>query len=287
MIARNVVTLLAGWCVAACGSDRPRAGAADSAAVSVPAADARPVVLCFGTSLTAGLGLDPDDAYPALLQAKIDSAEMRFRVVNAGVSGETSAAGARRIEWLLDQPVAVLVLELGANDALRGQDLTAARRNLQEIIDRTRARHPGARIVVAGMEAPPNLGVRYTREFRDLFVDLARANDAALVPFILEGVAGRAELNQADGLHPNPAGARIMAENVWRVLAPILSRAVPRETVKGSHGVKLSPPGTATGVMLQGSPKQSCGPVVVPTPSWPLPLEPQQYATPAVVTPHV
>ena len=217
--------LLAGWCAAACGGDRSRVGAADSTAALVPPADERPVVLCFGTSLTAGLGLDPAEAYPARLQAKIDSAGLRFRVVNAGVSGETSAAGLRRIAWLLDQPVAVLVLELGANDALRGQDLAAARRNLQEIVDRTRARHPGARVVVAGMEAPPNLGTRYTQEFRRLFVDLARANDAALIPFLLEGVAGRAELNQADGLHPTAAGARIMAENVWRVLAPMLGRA--------------------------------------------------------------
>lgn len=189
-------------------------------------------MLCFGTSLTAGLGLDPEDAYPALLQAKIDSAQLRFRVVNAGVSGETSAAGVRRIEWVLDQPVAVLVLELGANDALRGQDLKAARRNLQEIIDRTRARHPSARIVVAGMEAPPNLGLHYTREFRNLFMDLARANHAALVPFLLKGVAGQADLNQPDGLHPTAAGAEIMAENVWKVLGPILhegAAASPRE----------------------------------------------------------
>jgi acyl-CoA thioesterase-1 len=179
-------------------------------------------VLCFGTSLTAGLGLDPEDAFPAVLQTKIDSAELRFRVVNAGVSGETSAAGVRRIDWLLGQPVAVLVLELGANDALRGQDLKAARRNLQEIIDRTRARHPRVRVVIAGMEAPPYLGARYTREFRNLFVDLARANHAALVPFLLEGVAGQPELNQPDGLHPTAAGAKIMADNLWRVLGPIL-----------------------------------------------------------------
>jgi len=221
-MGRKVVVLLAGWCTAACGAGGPRAGTPDSTAAFAPPADERPVVLCFGTSLTAGLGLDPEEAFPALLQAKIDSAGFRFRVVNAGVSGETSAAGLRRIDWLLDQPVAVLVLELGANDALRGQDLAAARRNLQEIIDRTRARHAGARVVVAGMEAPPNLGTRYTHAFRRLFVDLARANDAALVPFLLEGVAGRAELNQADGVHPTAAGARIMADNVWRVVEPIL-----------------------------------------------------------------
>jgi acyl-CoA thioesterase-1 len=181
-----------------------------------------PVVLFFGTSLTAGLGLEPDEAYPALIQRKVDSAGLAFRVVNGGVSGETSAAGLRRIEWLLQQPVAVLVLELGANDALRGQDVAAARTNLQAIIDRTRARYPDVRVVVAGMEAPPNLGGRYTREFRDLFVDLARDNGAALIPFLLEGVGGVPELNQSDGIHPTAAGARVVADNVWRVLEPVL-----------------------------------------------------------------
>lgn len=213
----------------ACGTrtgDAMRRDAAMGDTVPAPAApaDERPVVLCFGTSLTAGLGLAPEEAYPALLQRVIDSAALGFRVVNAGVSGETSAAGLRRIDWLLEQPqrVAVLVLELGANNALRGQDLTAAKRDLQEIIDRTRRRHPGVRIVVAGMEAPPNLGRRYTREFRALFVDLARDNRAALIPFLLEGVAGRPELNQADGIHPTAAGARIVADNVWRILGPVL-----------------------------------------------------------------
>jgi acyl-CoA thioesterase-1 len=204
---------------------------ADSAVAAAAPIDERPVVLCFGTSLTAGLGLAPEEAYPALLQRKVDSAGLGFRVVNAGVSGETSAAGLRRIDWLLEQPqrVAVLVLELGANNALRGQDLTAARRDLQEIIDRTRAHYPEVRIVVAGMEAPPNLGRLYTQEFRALFVDLARANRAALIPFLLEGVAARPELNQTDGIHPTAAGERIVAGNVWRVLGPVL-RSVTRET---------------------------------------------------------
>ena len=202
---------------------------ADTAPATVAPADDRPVVLCFGTSLTAGLGLAPDSAYPALLQRKVDAAGLRFRVVNAGVSGETSADGLRRIDWLLQQPqrVAVLVLELGANDALRGQDLKAAARDLQAIIDRTRARFPGVRIVIAGMAAPPNLGTRYTREFRDLFVSLARENQAALIPFLLEGVAGRPALNQADGIHPTEAGARIVAGNVWTVLKPVLRRVTP------------------------------------------------------------
>lgn len=143
--------------------------------------------------------------------------------MNAGVSGETSAAGVRRIDWLLSQPVAVLVLELGANDALRGQSVGAARRNLQEIIDRTRARYPDVRVVIAGMQAPPNLGRRYTAEFRQMFIDLARENDAALIPFLLEGVGGVAEMNQGDGIHPNAAGASRVAENVWDVLRPILT----------------------------------------------------------------
>lgn len=205
--------------------------AADSTPNAAAPVDERPVVLCFGTSLTAGLGLAPEEAYPALLQRKADSAGLKYRIVNAGVSGETSAAGLRRIDWLLGQPqrVAVLLLELGANNALRGQDLGAAKRDLQAIIDRTRARFPDVRIVVAGMAAPPNLGARYTREFREMFVDLARANHAALIPFLLEGVAGDPELNQTDGIHPTAAGERIVAANVWTVLEPVL-RSVTRET---------------------------------------------------------
>ncbi len=176
----------------------------------------------FGTSLTAGLGLDPEAAYPALIQRKLDSAKLPFRAVNAGVSGETSAAGLRRIDWILNQPVAVLVLELGANDALRGLALEAAKDNLQEIINRTRAKNPGVKIVVAGMQAPPNLGSRYTGEFRQMFVDLARANNAALIPFLLEGVGGVDSLNQGDGIHPNLRGERIVAANVWKTLEPVL-----------------------------------------------------------------
>ena len=205
--------------------------AADSTPNAAAPVDERPVVLCFGTSLTAGLGLAPEEAYPALLQRKVDSAGLGYRIVNAGVSGETSAAGLRRIDWLLGQPqrVAVLLLELGANNALRGQDLGAAKRDLQAIIDRTRARFPGVRIVVAGMAAPPNLGARYTRDFREMFVDLARTNRAALIPFLLEGVAGNRDLNQADGIHPTAAGERIVTDNIWTALEPVL-RSVTRET---------------------------------------------------------
>ena len=187
-----------------------------------PSSDDAPIVLFLGTSLTAGLGVGSEEAYPALVQQKIDSAGLGFRVVNAGVSGETSAGGLRRIEWLLRQPVTVLVVELGGNDALRGQDLDSTRANLQMIIDRTRAAWPTATIVIAGMQAPPNLGRRYTEGFRNIFPDLARRNRTALVPFLLEDVGGVSELNQADGIHPTAKGHEIMAENVWRVLEPVL-----------------------------------------------------------------
>ncbi len=152
----------------------------------------------------------------------IDSVRLNFRVVNAGVSGETSAGGLRRIDWLLREPLSVLVLELGANDGLRGQSIAAMRRNLQEIIDRTRTSHPDARVVIAGMQAPPNMGDRYTAEFRNTFVSLARDNSAALIPFLLDGVGGDRELNQGDGIHPTAEGHRLVAESVWLVLEGVL-----------------------------------------------------------------
>ena len=223
---RKILSLIGVCSLLACG--KSDAGGA-RAVPDVPATatldaetDGRPVVLFFGTSLTAGLGLEPEQAYPALIQRKLDSAGLPYRAVNAGVSGETSAAGLRRIDWILQQPVAVLVLELGANDALRGLELKAAKDNLQQIIDRTRARYPAVQVVVAGMQAPPNLGTRYSAEFRQMFVDLARDNKAALVPFLLEGVGGVDSLNQRDGIHPNVRGERIVAQNVWEVLAPML-----------------------------------------------------------------
>jgi len=196
---------------------------------AIGAPDGRLVVMFFGNSLTAGLGLDPGEAYPALVQRKIDAAGLAFRVVNAGVSGATSADGVRRIDWVLKVPVAVFVLELGANDALRGQDLSSTRRNLQTILDRLRSKEPAARLVIAGMRAPPNLGRAYADQFRALFGELARANDAVLIDFLLAGVAGIDSLNQADGLHPNAAGARRVADTVWRVLEPLL-RACPHQS---------------------------------------------------------
>ena len=182
-------------------------------------------IVCLGTSLTAGFGLDPDLAWPAILQQKIDSAGLRYRVVNAGVSGETSAGALRRIDWLLREPAAVLVLETGANDGLRGQEPEATRANVQGILDRARRQSPAPKLVLAGMMAPPNLGADYTRRFRAVFPEVAKANGAALVPFLLEGVAGIPRLNQADGIHPTAEGQRIVAENVWRVLRPLLGPA--------------------------------------------------------------
>lgn len=218
-----------GWVAAvavACASEERRRGSPelDNPSALHSPADSAPVVLFLGTSLTAGLGVAAEEAYPSLIQARMDSLGWPFRVVNAGVSGETSAGGLARIDWLLRQPVAVLVLELGANDVLRGQDLDSLRYRLQAIIDRTREAHPTASIVIAGMEAPPNLGRDYTRRFRALYPELARANGAALIPFLLEGVAGIPELNQADGMHPTARGHQIMAENVWAVLEPLLRR---------------------------------------------------------------
>ena len=207
--------------------DRPADGPARP---SARPPEATPVVLFLGTSLTAGLGLDEDQAYPAQIQRKIDSAGLHFRVSNAGVSGATSADGLKHVDWLLTQPVSVLVLELGANDALRGQNIDTTRANLQEIIDHARAKHPDATIVIAGMQAPPNLGQQYTRDFRDLFPDLARKNHAVLIPFLLDSVAAIEKLNQRDGIHPNLEGEAIVARNVWRTLEPVLHRLDSRPT---------------------------------------------------------
>lgn len=188
---------------------------------SSPSAD-RPVVLCLGTSLTAGYGLDPDDAWPALLQRKVDAAGLPHRVVNAGVSGETSAGALRRMDWLLRQPVAVLIVETGANDMLRGQDADATRANLDAILARARKQAPPPRLVVLGMRAMPNLGGDYVRRFAAIYPEVARTHDAVLVPFVLEGVAGIPRLNQADGVHPTPEGQEMMADTIWKTLEVVL-----------------------------------------------------------------
>jgi acyl-CoA thioesterase-1 len=190
-----------------------------------PEAGAAPAVLFLGTSLTAGYGLDPSEAYPALIAARITAAGLRYRVVNAGVSGETSAGARRRLAWLMRQRVAVLVVETGANDGLRAQDPEATRENIQAIFDRARREAPAPALVLAGMRALPNYGRDYAARFRAIYPELARANRAVLIPFLLEGVAGVPRLNQADGVHPTAEGHRIVADTVWRALRPLLDRA--------------------------------------------------------------
>ena len=179
-------------------------------------------LLFFGDSLTAGYGLDPAQAFPALIQEKINARGWHFRVINAGLSGETTAGGLRRIDWVLQRPIAALVLALGANDGLRGLPVGETKRNLQAIIDRTKHKYPHAKIVLAGMQVPTNLGQEYTTSFRALFPDLAATNHALLIPFLLEDVGGVPALNLSDGIHPNPAGHHIIAEHVWKVLEPLL-----------------------------------------------------------------
>lgn len=178
-----------------------------------------------GTSLTAGLGVDRDSAFPAIIQRRLDSLQLRWRVVNAGVSGETSAGALRRMAWLLREPPAILVLETGANDGLRGLDVDSTRANIEAIISQLRARDSATTIVLVQMEAPPNMGRPFTTGFRAMYPALAARYRITLVPFLLAGVGGIDSLNQSDGIHPTPAGHRIVADNVWRVLLPVIRGA--------------------------------------------------------------
>ena len=175
-------------------------------------------IVFFGTSLTAAYQLAPEQGFTALIQKKIDSLNLPYTCVNAGLSGETTADGKNRVDWVLQQPVDVFVLELGANDALRGLPVDVSKTNLQIILDKVKAKYPDCKIVVVGMMAPPNLGPAYTKAFAQMFPEIAKTNDAALVPFLLEGVGGEPSLNLGDGIHPNEAGHKILAETVWETL---------------------------------------------------------------------
>lgn len=224
MIHRYARTLLIVSSLAACGKEPPPPPVAPGAPASVEGVaigvDDRPLIVFLGTSLTAGLGLsDQSQAYPGVIQAKLDSAGLSYRVVNAGISGETSAGALRRVDWVMSQgEVAVLFVETGANDGLRGQDPDTLRANLEAIFERARAQRPPPRLILAGMEAPPNLGREYTARFRAVYPEVARTNGATLLPFLLEGVAGVESLNQADGIHPTAEGQRRIAELVWEVV---------------------------------------------------------------------
>ena len=179
----------------------------------------RKTILFFGNSLTAGYGLeDPEEAFPALIQQKIDSLNLPYKVINAGLSGETTSGGVNRINWLLKQQIDIFVLELGANDGLRGLKISQTKRNLQSILDTVKARYPNAKRILLGMEVPPNMGGKYVSDFRVIFRQVAEENNIPFVPFMLEGVAGIPELNLRDGIHPTGEGYKIVAENVWEVL---------------------------------------------------------------------
>ncbi|HEY9049358.1 MAG TPA: arylesterase [Ohtaekwangia sp.] len=179
-------------------------------------------ILFYGDSLTAGLGVSPEEAFPALIEKKLKQQGKPYKTINAGLSGETSAGGVSRLDWVLRQPIDVFVLELGANDGLRGLPLEQTQKNLQQIIDKVKTKYPKAKIVLAGMMVPPNLGPDYTAKFKKMYPDLAKKNNITLIPFLLQDVAGNEKLNQADGIHPNIDGHKIVAENVYKVIQPLL-----------------------------------------------------------------
>lgn len=181
-------------------------------------------ILCFGDSITAGYGLtDTKDAFPGILQQKIDSLDLNYTVINSGLSGETTAGGKSRINWVLNQDISIFILELGANDGLRGVPLSETRANLQAIVDAVKAKSPETKIILAGMELPPNMGQEYTSEFRQIFADIAKKNNLEFIPFILKDVGGIEELNQKDGIHPTVEGHKIVANTVWNTLEPIIN----------------------------------------------------------------
>jgi acyl-CoA thioesterase-1 len=210
--------------VAGCGSkSKPSDTPAQTDTTKTAATSSTKTILVFGDSLTAGYGLDDQsESYPSVLQTKIDSVKLPYTIVNGGLSGETSAGGKSRIDWLLKQHVDVFVLELGANDGLRGIPVEETEQNLQTIIDRVKTKYPKAKLVMLGMQVPPNMGATYVTAFKEMFPKLATKNNMTLVPFLLQGVGGVRALNQIDGIHPTAAGAKILATNVWKVIKDIL-----------------------------------------------------------------
>jgi acyl-CoA thioesterase-1 len=236
---RSVILTAALACIVACSSDGNMDSArnsrvtkdnmsvtkgAGSAATDSTKSIRTPVVLFFGTSLTAGYGLDPEQAFPSLIEKKARDEGIPIKVVNAGLSGETTAGAVRRIDWVLRVPADLVVIEGGANDALRGLAPDAAKANLESLIAAVRAKQPQAKIVLVQMEAPPNYGVTYTRNFRSIYPEIAKKENVPLLPFLLSGVAGIPRLNQPDGVHPNLAGERIVADNLWRALKPMVAQ---------------------------------------------------------------
>ncbi len=218
----TVLLFLPAFMISCSQNEKPKETSQNKSNDTVAASRALKTIVFFGNSITAGYGLDPSQAFPALIQRKLDSLNLPYKVVNAGVSGETSSGGNSRIDWILEQPVDVFVLELGGNDGLRGIPITETKANLQSIIDKVKAKYPQAKILIAGMQMPPNMGLQYTSDFRSIFPELAKTNNSILIPFILEGVGGEAKLNQEDGIHPTAEGHHVVAENVWRELKQAL-----------------------------------------------------------------
>jgi acyl-CoA thioesterase I len=225
MSSRWVVlaAMIAAGCNGEVSGRAPSDGDTSAATPATSSSPSRPRIVVLGDSLTAGLGLPESEAYPALLQKKMDAEGYEFQIVNAGVSGDTTAGGLRRLDWALDGDVKILIVALGANDGLRGLAVDEMQKNLAAIIERARKR--GVMVLLAGMEAPPNYGQEYTVKFRQVYRDLARTHSVTLVPFLLDGVAGQARLNQGDGIHPNAEGARLITETIWRSLQPMADAA--------------------------------------------------------------
>lgn len=224
---KSVLGLMLGLAMIACDNIESKKGTvkaekANEAVAVESVEDNRKVILFFGNSITAGYGIDMSEAFPALIQQRLDSLGYSYHVINAGLSGETSAGGLSRIDWVLKTPVDIFALELGGNDGLRGISLDDTEKNLSEIIEKVKQSNPQVKIIVAGMQIPPNMGQEYTDRFKRIFPSLAEKHHTALIPFILEGVGGIPELNLADGIHPTPEGHKILANNVWAVLKPII-----------------------------------------------------------------
>ncbi|MFN2438458.1 MAG: GDSL-type esterase/lipase family protein [Chitinophagaceae bacterium] len=218
-----IIFAVAAMIFAGCANNENRQAVekATPAETSAPVTKKKTIIF-FGNSLTAGYGLSPSEAFPAIIQRKIDSLGLPYNVINAGVSGETSSGGTSRIDWILREPVDIFVLELGANDGLRGIPPVETKKNLQAIISKVKAKNPSAKLILAGMQIPPNMGQTYATEFRNVFPELAKENGISLIPFVLEGVGGEARFNQQDGIHPTAEGHFIVAENIWRELKALL-----------------------------------------------------------------
>lgn len=216
------ILLVALFFALACNNDKVSTTKSNEAAEKKDPVTEKKTIVFFGNSLTAGYGLSPSEAFPALIQNKIDSLGLPYKVVNAGVSGETSTGGNARIDWILKKPLDIFVLELGANDGLRGIPLSQTKESLQSIIDKVRTKYPSSKLVLAGMQIPPNMGPDYTTGFRNMYSELAEKNKMILIPFLLEGVGGEEKLNQEDGIHPTAEGHRVLAENIWKELRPLL-----------------------------------------------------------------